>query len=305
MTAMATVLPSTASPLLTGATGFIGSALARRLQGSRRLAFGTRDWRASIAAIDLRGATVFHLAARVHEPPHGSSDGRFEEDNVAKTLALATAAAAAGAARFVFASTVKVLGEETAGAPWTPRSPADPQDAYARSKWRAEEGLREIALRTGLACVIVRFPLVYGPGVAGNFHALLRLADRGLWLPFGAIANRRSLLHLDDAAEVLLTAATHAAAPGRTFIAAHADPVSTPALIEGVRRHLARPRRLFAMPAAALEAGAALLGQGARMRRLTRSLEVDPSDLTTSLGWRARVGLDEGLRATVMAYRAA
>lgn len=289
--------------VLTGASGFVGSALAARLGAPLRLGFAARDWRESLARLDLRGATVFHLAARVHEQPGESGEQAFEADNVAKTLALGEAAAAAGAARLVFASTVKVLGEETTGAPWTPRTPPNPRDAYARSKWRAEEGLRAIARRSGLPCVVVRFPLVYGPGVAGNFRALLRLADRGLWLPFDAVANRRSLLHIDDAVDALLAAATHEAAPGCTFVASHPDPVSTPALIESLRRHLARPRRLFALPAFLLESGAALLGQSERMRRLTRSLEVDPSDLATRLGWTARVALEDGVRGTVMAFR--
>ena len=297
---MAFAHPPIARPVLTGASGFVGSALAARLQGAQRAAFGGQDWRSTLASLDLHGATVFHLAARVHEL---GGDQAFDTDNVAKTLALAEAAASAGAARFVFASTVKVFGEETTGAPWTPQTAANPCDAYARSKWRAEEGLREIARRSGLHSVVVRFPLVYGPGVGGNFRALLGLADRGVWLPFAAIANRRSLLHVDDAVDALMAAATHESPPGGTFVAAHPVPVSTPALIESLRGHLGRPRRLFAMPAMLLEAGATVMGQGERMRRLTRSLEVDPSDLEAQLGWTARVALDEGVRGTVVAFR--
>jgi nucleoside-diphosphate-sugar epimerase len=299
---MAFAPPPIARPVLTGASGFVGAALAARLPAAQHLAFGAANWRESLAAQDLRGATVFHLAARVHQRSGESVERDFDADNIAKTLALAQAAAAAGAARFVFASTVKVCGEETTGVPWTPRTAADPRDAYARSKWRAEEGLREIARHSGLACAVVRFPLVYGPAVGGNFQLLLRLADRGAWLPFDAIANRRSLLHLDDAVDALLAAGTHEAAIGCTFIAAHPDPVSTPALVECLRRHLARPRRLFAMPPGVLESAAALLGQGERMRRLTRSLVVDPSDLARA-GWNARVALDDGVRHTVMAFR--
>ncbi len=300
---MVPVRPPVARAVITGASGFVGSALAARLPAATPQAFGAHDWRESLARADLRGATIFHLAARVHERSGASAERAFDEDNAAKTLHLAEAAAAAGASRFVFASTVKVCGEETDGVPWTSRTPPDPRDAYARSKWRAEEGLREIARRSGLPCVVVRFPLIYGPGVAGNFRALLSLADSGWWLPFASIANRRSLLHVDDAAEVLLAAATHAAAPGNAFVAAHPHPVSTPALIESLRRHLARPPRLFAMPASVLESGAALLGQRGRMRRLTRSLEVDPSELATRLGWTARVAFDEGARGVVSAYR--
>ena len=297
------VPPRVARPVLTGASGFIGSALASRLGSARRLALGARDWRESLATLDLRDATIFHLAARVHERPGESAEQVFEADNVDKTLALAKAAADAGAARLVFASTVKIHGEETAGIRWSSASPADPRDAYARSKWQAEEGLRVIARRTGLATVVIRLPLVYGPAVGGNFRSLATLADSGLWLPFAAIENRRSLVHVDDAVDALLAAAMHAEAPGRAFIAAHPRAVSTPQLIETLRRCLGRPRRLFAVPATLLEWGAAACGQGARMRRLTRSLEVDSSELGTRLGWAARVGVEDGIRTIVSAMR--
>lgn len=295
--------PRIARPVLTGARGFIGAALAARLGSAQRLALGASDWRESLAAMDLRDATIFHLAARVHERHDESSEQAFEADNVGKTLALAEAAAAAGAARVVFASTVKIHGEETAGIRWNSASPADPRDAYARSKWQAEEGLRDIARRTGLATAVIRLPLVYGPGVGGNFRSLAILADSAWWLPFAAIDNRRSLVHVDDAVDALLAAATHAEAPGRAFIAAHPLAVSTPQLVETLRRHIGRPGRLFAVPATLLEWGAAACGQGARMRRLTRSLEVDSSELAMRLGWVARVGLEDGVRTTVSALR--
>jgi nucleoside-diphosphate-sugar epimerase len=150
----------------------------------------------------------------------------------------------------------------------------------------------------------VRIPLTYGPGAAGNFRALVKLADTPWWLPFASIANRRSLVHVDDLVEAFVIAATHPASPGRTLIAAHPQPVSTPRLVESLRRALGRPRRLFPMPPALLEAGAGLAGMGARMRRLTRSLEVDPSALMRDLGWEPRKDLDAGIAASLAGWRA-
>jgi nucleoside-diphosphate-sugar epimerase len=258
-------------------------------------------WREAVAAADYRDATVVHLAARVHEPDGRPAD--FERDNVEKTRVLAEAAAAGGASRFVFASTLKVHGEETSREPFRPDSPPAPSGAYASSKWRAEEALREIASRTGLPVAIVRIPLTYGPGVGGNFRALLRLADSGTWLPFAAIANRRSLVHVSDLADALLLAAGHPDAPGRAFIAAHPVPVSTPELVGAIRRALGRASRLFPIPPFALEAIGLAAGLGARMRRLTRSLEADPATLVATLGWTPRLALADGLEDTVEAWR--
>jgi len=290
---MASASPPVSRPLVTGASGFVGSALVARLGPCATLAMAGSHWHEAASACDFRGATVIHLAARVHDP--GADPASFAGDNLDKTRALAQMAAAGGAARFVFASTVKVFGEESRARPFRESDPAQPEDAYARSKWHAEEALREMAAATGLQVVIVRIPLTYGPGVAGNFAALVRLADTGWWLPLAGIANRRSLVHIDDLVEALIVAASHPGAAGRTLLAAHPHPVSTPRLVEAIRTAVARPRRLFAAPPAVLEAGAALLGQGERVRRLTRSLEVDASAFMRDLAWSPRVGLDAGL----------
>lgn len=258
---------------------------------------GRADWRETLAALDLRGATIFHLAARVHESH--AEDAAFDRDNVDKTRMLAEAAAAGGAARLVFASSVKVLGEESGARPYGDGDEANPGDAYARSKWRAEQALREVTAHSGLPVVTLRIPLTYGPGAGGNFRALVRLADSGWWLPFGAIENRRSFVHVDDLVEALLLSAAHPEAPGKTYLVAHPEPVSTARLVESMRAALARPRRLFAVAPALLEFGASAFGLGARMRRLTRSLEVDPSSLIRELGWRPGVALDAGIRASL------
>lgn len=299
---MASALPSVSRPLVTGASGFVGSALVAKLGPCATLAMARSDWREAASACDFRGATVIHLAARVHDPH--ADPASFEADNVEKTRALAELAASGGAVRFVYASTVKVFGEESGERPFRENDAAQPQDAYARSKWHAEEALREVAARTGLRVVVVRIPLTYGPGVGGNFAALVRLADTGWWLPLAAIANRRSLVHIDDLVEALILAAAHPDASGRTLLAAHPQPVSTPRLVESIRAAVGRPRRLFAAPPALLEAGAMLVGQGARVRRLTRSLEVDASAFMRDLAWNPRVGLDAGL-ASWLGSRAA
>jgi len=290
---MASALPTVPRPLVTGASGFVGSALVARIGACTTLAMAQSDWRGAASACDFRGATVIHLAARVHDPV--ADPASFAADNVDKTRALAEVAVAGGAARFVFASTVKVFGEESGARPFTANDAAQPEDAYARSKWHAEQALREVAVRTGLEVVVVRIPLTYGPGVAGNFAALVRTADTRWWLPLDGIANRRSLVHVDDLVAALILAATHPDAPGRTLLAAHPEPVATPRLVESIRSALGRPRRLFAVPPGLLEAGAALVGQGSRVRRLTRSLEMDPTAFMRDLGWSPRVGLDAGL----------
>ena len=300
--AMVSASPPVPRPLVTGASGFVGSALIARLGPCATLAMASSGWREAATACDFRGATVIHLAARVHEPD-GQPDS-FESDNVDKTRALAEMAAAGGAVRFVFASTVKVFGEESGARPFTANDAAQPEDAYARSKWHAEQALREVAARTGLQVVVVRIPLTYGPGVAGNFAALVRAADTGWWLPLDGIANRRSLVHVDDLVAALVLAATHPDAAGRTLLAAHPEPIATPRLVESIRSALGRPRRLFAVPPGLLEAGATLFGQGARVRRLTRSLEMDPSAFMRDLGWSPRVGLDAGLASWLGRRRA-
>ena len=213
-----------------------------------------------------------------------------------KTARLARAAAAQGARRFVFLSTIKVHGEETEGAPFLPGSAAAPRDDYSRSKWRAEEAVREIATRAGMPWVVIRAPLVYGRGARGNFRALCRLADTPLWLPFAALRNRRSLVHVDDLAEAMVLAALGEGAEGRVFLAAHPEAVSTAQLVTTMRAVLGRPGRLAAVPPAVLEGLAGVVGRRAWMQRLTRSLEADPSDLLRDLGWTPRYRLEPGLR---------
>jgi UDP-glucose 4-epimerase len=289
-------------PVVTGASGFVGARVTARLGSPATLSMHRGDWREATEAFDFRGATVIHLAARVHDPR--ARDADYERDNALKTSVLAHAAAAAGAARFVFASTVKVFGEESGAGAFTERDEPRPQDAYARSKWRAEDALDQVSTQTGLPVVVLRIPLVYGPGVGGNFRALASLADSGWWLPFGALANRRSLVHVDDLADAIVLAAAHEGAPGRTFNVAHPEPVSTARLVGAMREALGRPRRLFACPAALLEALAAMAGRGAQARRLTRSLEVDSSAFTRATGWQARVRLEQGVAASLPGARA-
>lgn len=289
--------PPVPRPVVTGASGFVGARVAARLGSPPTLSMHRGDWREATEAFDFRGATVIHLAARVHDSR--ALDADFERDNVEKTTVLAHAAAATGAARLVFASTVKVYGEESGGAAFTEEDEPHPEDAYARSKWRAEDALDQVSAQTGLPVVVLRIPLTYGPGVGGNFRSLARLADSGWWLPFGELANRRSLVHVDDLADAIVLAAAHEGTPGRTYNVAHPEPVSTARLVASMRAALGRTRRLFACPPALLEAFAAMAGRGAQARRLTRSLEVDSSAFTRVTGWQARVGLEEGLAATL------
>ena len=287
--------------LVSGASGFVGSALVAHLEAREgRLRMADPDWLDQLGEIDFAGATVFHLAARVHSPGGGEAD--FMRDNATKTAALAQAAARGGARRLIFLSSVKVNGEDSGTRAFGRGDPFAPRDAYARSKARAEEALGGIR---GLEVVIVRSPLVYGAGAKGNLLSLMRLADSPWPLPFGAVSNRRSFVHVDDLARLLLDCATHSDAAGHVYFAAHPELVSTTRLVGAMRDALHRPRRLFGMSTRALEGLASLVGAGDRMHRLTRSLEVDPGDASRELGWSAQIGFASAVEDMVSAYRGA
>lgn len=287
--------------IVTGASGFIGTRLGTHLDApAEALSMSAPDWRRRIDGAPFAGAVVMHLAGRAHRA--GSADS-FRRDNTEKTRALAEAASQGGARAFVFLSSIKVNGEQSAR-PFTEDDPRAPQDDYARSKHEAEEALESVARSSRMAVVIVRPPLVYGPGAKGHLATLLRVADSALPLPFAGISNRRSFIALDDLCRVLVLCASRAREGLRTYLVAHREAVSTPRLVSSAREALGRPPRLFDMPQPALRALAALCGQRAAFDRLTTSLECDPSRAERELGWRAAIGPDEAIASMVHAYRA-
>jgi nucleoside-diphosphate-sugar epimerase len=259
--------------LVTGASGFIGSTLCPLL-----CAAGHE------VVTEYAGAqAVVHLAGIAHRRADAAD---LQRVNVDLAVQAGRAAAAAGA-QMVFLSSAKVHGEEST-APLDERSPIAPRDAYAESKARAEDGLRAIA---GLRLVVLRPPLVYGPGVKANFLALARAVARGLPLPLAGIENRRSFVYAANLADAILACAADARASGRTFLVSDGAPLSTPALCGEIAHALGRRARLFPLPRPLLE-----LLPGAR--RLTRSLEVDDALLRRELGWRPPATRAAGLAAT-------
>jgi nucleoside-diphosphate-sugar epimerase len=292
------------SLFVTGASGFVGRALCEALRVPHAaIAFGAPDWEARLRAAPLKGATIYHVAARVHRAGE-ADEAAFERDNAGKTRILALEAAKQGARRIVFVSSIKVNGEETRGDAFTPGDEPAPEDPYGRSKLAAERALVEVASGSGVEWVVVRPPLVLGPGAVGNFRSLMRLADTPWPLPFAGIENRRSFVHVADLASLLVSCGGEPAASGRTFLAAHPLPWSTPKLVSELRRALGRPARLVAVPRGAIEAAAALIGRRHLARPLTRSLEVDASLARDLLGWRPALSLEDCVDEIARAWRA-
>ena len=224
----------------------------------------------------------------------------FRKSNVEGTLNLARQAASAGLRRFIFISSIKVNGESTsAGRYFCPFDAPAPEDPYGISKMEAERGLMQLASETGMEVVIIRPPLVYGPGVKGNFASLIKLMGKGLPLPLGAINNKRSLVGIDNLVDLIIRCIDHPAAANQVFLAGDGEDLSTTELLRGLAEAMGRAARLIPVPAALLSLGATLLGKRAVAQRLLGSLQVDISKTRQLLGWEPPVSVKEGLRRCV------
>lgn len=301
--------------LLTGASGFLGKRLAGELFrqdifslccASRRsgsAAAGkefviegldsTTDWTRAVAGQDV----VVHAAAMAHSKTGDDRAllARYRAVNVDGTLKLARQAAGFGVRRFIFISSIGVNGYINK-VPFTELDPPAPSEAYAQSKWLAEQGLWEIAEATGMEIVIIRPPLIYGADAPGSFRSLVKLVQKGRPLPLGAIHNRRSLVALDNLVDLIITCIDYPAAANQVFLAGDGEYLSTTELLRGIGKAMGKPARLIPVPSGLLMFGASLLGKKAVAQRLLGSLQVDISKARNLLGWEPPLSVEEGLR---------
>ncbi|MDD2162450.1 SDR family oxidoreductase [Pseudomonas sp. MIL19] len=314
-------MPSQKVILLTGSTGFVGSAFLDSFQKISEYCLlsvvrttrdldsaqtesvvvgsinGSTDYSAAVTGVDI----VVHAAARAHIMHDDLADplAEYRKVNVDGTLNLARQAVAAGVRRFIFISSIKVNGEgTTANQPYKADDDSAPLDPYGVSKMEAEQGLRALAAKTGMEVVIIRPVLVYGPGVKANFLSMMSWLHKDVPLPFGAIHNRRSLVALDNLVDLIVTCIEHPAAANQTFLVSDGEDVSTTELLRRMGVALGKPARLLPVPSWVLEAGAAMLGKQALAQRLCGSLQVDISKTRELLNWTPPVSVDEALRKT-------
>lgn len=307
--------------LVTGASGFVGQALCEELvrrkdevrcavravriaepkPAGEQVAVGEigtdTDWAAALSGVDA----VVHLAARVHVMNENATDplAEFRRINTVGTEHLARCAADSGVKRLVYVSSIKVNGEQTRGGQKFCETDAPaPQDPYGISKWEAELALHRVAHETGLEVVIVRPPLVYGPGVKGNFAQMLGVVYRGIPLPLASITNQRSLVYLGNLVDALITCATHPAAAGKTYLVCDGEAVSTPELLRQLAAVLGVPSRLFPCPLGLLQWAGRLTGRSQQLERLLGSLQVDGDKIQRDLGWIPPYSMQQGLQAT-------
>jgi nucleoside-diphosphate-sugar epimerase len=255
------------------------------------------DWMRAVEGVEA----VVHLAARVHMTGEEASSAlpRFRAVNTAGPAALARAARDSSVRRFVLVSTTTVYGDRSGARPFDESSPPAPATPYAQSKLEAEQLVAGILKGSPTELVVLRPPLVYGPGAKGNFARLVRLVQRGIPLPLGSVRNKRSLVFVDNLADAIMRALDHPAAAGRTYIVSDGEDVSTPDLIARLAAALGRQPRLFAVPPALLRLGGALLGRRDEVGRLLDDMVVDSSRIRTELGWRPPFTVGEGLSHSV------
>ena len=305
--------------LLTGATGFIGRRLLeynknkdihihralRKSDGQSGVVVGEigpkTDWSKAIDNIDC----VIHLAARVHVMNDDAIDplSEFRYVNVEGTLNLARQATKAGVKRFIYISSIKVNGEKTQlGSPFSADSHPTPIDPYGISKYEAEQGLLKIANETNMEVVIIRPPLVYGPGVKANFLSMMRWLNKGVPLPFGAVSNARSLVALDNLVDLIITCIDHPKAVNEVFLVSDGQDLSTTELLKMMASALNKPVRLIPVPTMLLSYFFKLIGKRTIAMRLFGSLQVDIRKTRTVLGWEPPLSVEKALKLTADDY---
>lgn len=329
MNAKQTLLGEGRRILLTGANGFVGRRTSSALeaagyrvrhalrstprnemltcqdQGLKLVTVGDigpgTSWEEALSGVDA----VVHLAARVHvmNDTHADPLAEFRRVNVGGTETLARAAARLGVRRLVFVSSIKVNGEATVDVPFSEQSTPAPVDPYGISKWEAEQALLEVAAATGLEVVIVRPPLMYGPGVKANFLRLVRAVARGAPLPLGLVQNRRSLLFVDNLADAIVHCVRHPSAAGNTFLISDGAPVSSADLVRSIGRALGKYPRLLPIPPSWLRLVGRAFGREDVVRRLLSSLVVDDRRIRDVLQWSPPYTAEQGLAETVDWWR--
>jgi nucleoside-diphosphate-sugar epimerase len=305
---------------VTGANGFVGRAVCQAFAAAqhtvRPLVRGTEaSWPQAIAIGPIGANTewnealrdidcVVHCAARVHVMSETEADPltAFRAVNVLGTRQLAQQAAKIGVKRFILLSTLKVHGERTEpNHPFQASDPPSPSDPYSVSKWEGEQAVMDVARESGMEYVVIRPPLVYGPGVKANFAKLLKAVARGLPLPLGGIENQRSMVNLNNLTDLIEVCARHPRAHGQAFLISDGQDVSTPELLNCMGRALGKPTRLVAIPPICLQLIGRLSGRQAQIDRLTSSLQVDIGHTTEVLGWTPRTNLNQALQELVQA----
>ena len=319
------------SILITGATGFVGSRLAGFLSSQfpemeLRLAVRRRpeelqvpsvlsvgsievvgdinpytNWSNALIGVDV----VIHLAARVHVMKDVALDPleEYRNANTLATIHLAGEAAKAGVKRFIYLSSIKVNGEETApGQSYSEESTPAPIDPYGVSKWEAELGLEKICAQTGMEFVIIRPPLVYGPGVKANFQRLMGVVAKGMPLPLGAVDNQRSMLALDNLVSFISEAISNPLAANQRFLLSDGKDVSTTQLLKLLAKGMGKSIWLLPVPAVILRAAAQVIGASAAADRLLGSLQIDSSKARQLLHWQPPLSVEEGIAIAAKAY---
>ena len=304
---------------ITGSNGFVGTVLAEKLIANgmsvkctfrnHTKIFSTAksnfvvenidaftSWKSSLCDSEI----VIHLAARVHIMDEKSSNPlqAFLDVNFHGTLNLAKQAAAAGVKRFIYVSSIKVNGEYTEDKPFDENDLANPQDHYAVSKWQAEQALRQLSKETAMEIVIIRPPLVYGPGVKANFLRLLNMVNTSVPLPLASINNRRSMVYIGNLVDAIITCAIHPKAANQTYLVSDKESVSTPELIRNIAQALGKRIFLLPFPIFMMKFLARLVGKSAAVDRLTQSLVIDSSKISQELDWTPPFTMAQGLEAT-------
>jgi len=304
------------SILVTGSSGFVGRALCDHLEidgysvtravrsnpATNEILLGNigpeTDWHKALANCEY----VVHLAARVHIMHDAAIDPllKFRSVNTEGTLNLARQAAHYGVRRLVYLSSAKVNGENGT---FVETDLPSPQDPYAISKLEAEQGLRELARKTDMDVVILRPPLVYGPGVGANFLRLMHLINRGLPLPFGAVSNRRSLVYLGNLVDAISVCLSHPAAAGKTYFVSDGEEVSTPDLIRRLATALEQNPKLLRIPLGPVKLAGRLIGKSREIERLVGSLTMNCGSIRRELDWTPPYSMQEGIAATARWFR--